>query len=148
MLPKILAAALLCAAPLVCSADEGVIRPLTKQQICTTKWGLDARHVSAAMKREVFEAAGYPQGNKDPRCPCEIDHIVPRDLGGADDVRNLQVQRYFGPWNAHKKDRLEVQAHRDVCIGVLSLSEAQSWFLKDWKAAYKKRFPAEAARHE
>ncbi len=146
MMRMILVAALLCVGPLLCQADQGVIRPLTKQQICTTKWGLDKRHVTEAMKQRVFEREGYPLGNKDPRCNCEIDHIVPRDLGGADVEPNLQVQSYTGPWNAHMKDRLEVQAHKDVCSGAISLSEARSWFLNDWKAAYQKRFHVQANR--
>src|ERR1044072_7796070 len=143
----VLVGGLLWAAPLGCHAGD-MIRPLTKSQICTTKWGKDARHVSAAMKRKVFQRDGYPQGQKDPRCNCEIDHIVPRDLGGADVMQNLQVQSYYGPWNAYKKDRLEVQAHKDVCSGSLSLSEAQGWFLKDWKKAYEKRFHVPALQHE
>ena len=136
----ILVVGMLCAVPFVCRADDGMIRPLTKHEICTTNWGLDKRHVSVAMKRKVFQRDGYPLGNKDPRCDCEIDHIVPRDLGGADVLQNLQVQSYRGPWNAYQKDRLEIQAHKDVCSGLVSLSEAQGWFLKDWTTAYERRF--------
>lgn len=131
---------LLLMALLISPATAQEVRPLSKEQVCTIAWGKDARHVSAAMKRHVFERDGYPLGNKDPRCACEVDHIVPRDLGGADTMTNLQVQQYFGPWNAHKKDRLEVQAHKDVCAGKISLKEAQRWFIDDWKAAYERRF--------
>ena len=68
----------------------GVARTdLTLKKICTTKWGKDARHVTAAMKQQVFTAYGLT-GNKDPACirdasgrRCEIDHLVSRDcLGG------------------------------------------------------------------
>lgn len=125
---------------MIVPATAQEVRPLTEHQVCATVWGKDARHVSAAMKRRVFERDGYPLGNKDPRGPFEIDHIVPRSLAGADTVANLQVQQYFGPWNAYKKDRLEGQAHRDVCAGKISLQEAQGWFIDDWKAAYERRF--------
>jgi hypothetical protein len=110
------------------ASDDGMVRTLTKQQICSTKWGKDERHVSESMKRKVFAAAGFPLGNKDPRCPCEADHIVPRELAGADSVANLQIQQYFGPCNAHIKDRLENEAHEAVCSGQLSLADAQRWF--------------------
>lgn len=71
----------------------GVTRAgLTKQKICTTKWGTDQRHVTAAMKRQVFALYGY-SGYNDPHCvadahgkTCEIDHLISRELGGADDV--------------------------------------------------------------
>jgi len=42
------------------SKTPGAIRPeLTKEKICTTKWGKDERHVTAAMKKQVFELYGY-----------------------------------------------------------------------------------------
>ena len=46
----------------------GVARTdLTLKKICTTKWGKDARHVTAAMKRQAFAAYGL-SGNKDRDC--------------------------------------------------------------------------------
>jgi HNH endonuclease len=138
---QIRAAILASAGLFLCAASpDGMVRPITKQEVCSTHWGRDARHVTAAMKRQVFRDAGYPLGNKDPRCACEVDHIVPRSIGGADDVSNLQIQQYFGPWNAHMKDRLEVLAHKDVCAGSLSIHDAQQWFLGDWKAEYIKHY--------
>lgn len=139
------AALFLCAA-----APNSMVRPITKQEVCSTHWGRDARHVTSAMKRQVFRDAGYPLGNKDPRCPCEIDHIVPRSIGGRDVISDLQVQRYSGAWNAHWKDRLEVLADREVCAGTLSIHDAQQWFLGDWKAEYIKHYgvPKGARREE
>jgi hypothetical protein len=50
------------------------------------------------MKRQVFEALGY-SGYGDAKCVvdshgrrCEIDHLISRALGGADDVKNLWSQ--------------------------------------------------------
>ena len=104
--------------------------------MCKIKWGRDQRAVTQAMKRKVFEEYGYPKLNKDPRCPCEIDHRVPRELLGGDDIRNLWVQRYSGPYNAHDKDRLENFEHKAVCTGQMSLKAAQSVFLGDWTQEY------------
>src|SRR5947209_1087765 len=70
---------------------------LTK--VCTTGWGTDARHVTEAMKQQVIDAYSFDVSN----CPkshlkgklvrrVEIDHLVPRSLGGADDVDNLWPQ--------------------------------------------------------
>lgn len=139
-------AALLLSVPL--SAGElpdhhltpGAVRGLTPEQVCSTKWGRDERHVTEAMKRRVFEEYGYPRGNKDPRCPCEIDHLASRELGGSDDVKNLWVQPYQGPWNAHLKDRLENKLHVEVCAGRLSLSTAQRKIIKDWTKLYRQYF--------
>jgi hypothetical protein len=69
------------------------------------------------MKGQVFENCGYT-GNDDPRCVpagnrhCEIDHLISRELGGADEVANLWPQSYGGqPWNAVLKDKLENRLH-------------------------------------
>jgi hypothetical protein len=124
----------------------GVVRSeLSLPEICSAKWGKDARAVTAAMKREAFRRYGY-SGNDDPRCDnansrtqrCEIDHRMPRELGGADDLRNIWPQPYFGTWNAHRKDRLENLIHRKVCARELTLEEGQAIFLGDWTQGYRK----------
>lgn len=127
----------------------GVTRPdLTLAQICATKWGKDHRAVTEAMKRQVFTAYGL-SGNGDARCVpdpntpaerCEIDHLVSRELGGADDTRNLWPQPYGGRWNAHDKDRLENRLHVLVCAPdhALPLAAAQAAIRGDWTAAYLK----------
>lgn len=121
----------------------GVARPeLTKDQICTTKWGKDQRAVTAAMKRRVFDEYGYPKGNKDPRCACEIDHLISRELGGADDVKNLWVQSYSGAWNARMKDRLENKLHVEMCAGKITLEDARAEIVTNWQKAFVKRFGA------
>lgn len=116
----------------------GAVRDdLPLSAICTTQWGKDERHVSAKLKREVFAAYGYPKGNQDQRCACEIDHLIPRELGGADDARNLWVQRYTGPWNAHMKDRLESKVHKLICTGAMPIAKARAAMASDWTRLYR-----------
>jgi hypothetical protein len=122
----------------------GVTRTdLTTDQVCHTKWGKDHRAVTAAMKRQVFENYGL-SGNHDPACKTdkhgrhfEIDHLISRELAGADDVDNLWPQCYGGLWNAVMKDRLENRLHKLVCDGTLTLKEAQTCISADWIACYK-----------
>src|SRR5262249_22655331 len=55
---------------------------ISKGDLCTRKWGLDRRYVSQAMKEEVCGRYGVKN------CPgpaWELDHLIPRELGGADD---------------------------------------------------------------
>lgn len=125
----------------------GVTKKITKAKLCSTKWGRDARHVTAAMKREVFAAYGL-SGNTDPACTrdghgraCEIDHLISRELGGADDIRNLWPQPYGGePWNAVRKDRLENRLHKEVCAGRITLKQAQKEIRKDYRISYRRYF--------
>src|ERR1700687_2421761 len=111
----------------------GVVRNgLSREKICTIKWGRDVRHVTEAMKRQVFQSYGMT-GNDDPSCVadangrrCEIDHLISRELGGADDVKNLWPEPYgTQPWNAVRKDRVENRLHREVCEGHISLQQAR-----------------------
>ena len=90
------------------------------QQVCSMKWGKDARHVTEAMKRQVAQAYGIPW---DQHGQYEFDHLIPRELGGADDVRDIWPQ----PWaEARVKDREENRLHRAVCAGTMTLPAAQA----------------------
>lgn len=131
------------------SKTPGAVRPdLTKEKICTTKWGKDERHVTTHIKRQVFELYGY-SGYSDPHCvprgrrTCEIDHLISRELGGADVVENLWPQAYgTSPWNAILKDKLENRLHKEMCANKITLVQARNMLVNDWRKAYKKYYAA------
>lgn len=120
---------------------------LSKNTICHTKWGKEPRHVTKAMKDEVFALYGY-SGYGDPHCvpdahgkTCEIDHLISRDLGGADDMKNLWPQAYgTSSWNAHLKDRLETRLNREMCKSHITLKQARYMLVNDWREAYRKYY--------
>ena len=111
----------------------GLTRNLTVEQICTTKWGQDRRHVTTAMKEDVARAYGVDRADWS---EYEFDHLVSRELGGADDTLNLWPQPLKGACTAHEKDVLENKLHRMVCAGSISLPTAQYELAHDWVAAY------------
>jgi len=103
---------------------------LSVSKICSTKWGKDARAVTDKMKKDVIKAYHFSssvcpvttfKGNRIPRV--EIDHLISRDIGGADDIKNLWPQCYEPVKKAkskqangaHKKDRLEVELNKRIC---------------------------------
>lgn len=99
----------------IIDAKTGKARPRTVAEICGMKWGLDHRNVTEKMKRDVATAYGLQRTaikarGKGP-C-CEIDHLLPRELGGDDDVLNLWPQNWL---DAHQKDVEENRLHRAVC---------------------------------
>jgi hypothetical protein len=112
----------------------GMVRFLSRSQVCTIKWGLDRRHITEKDKRTVAAWYGVPW---EQRGQYEFDHLIPRQLAGADDVRNLWPQ----PLTEAKKqkDRLENLLHRLVCSGELSLHEAQEEIRRDWRASFDRR---------
>jgi len=111
----------------------GVARPLSTAAVCATTWGKDARHVTLSMKQQVFAAYGIPWRQ---HAKYEVDHLISRELGGADDVKNLWPESWTGPWNAHQKDRAENATHRAVCRGAITLQDAQDQIAVDWTRLY------------
>ncbi len=65
----------------------------------------------------------------------EIDHIIPLELGGSNDIANLYPETGYGD-----KDRLENKAHDLVCAGTLTLRAAQQGIARNWQALYKRVF--------
>lgn len=102
------------------SLTPGAVRPLSKTQVCSIKWGLDARHVTTAMKKHVAKAYGIAWER---RGEFVFDHKIPRQLAGADVVANLWLQPRA---EARAKDVIENRLHRQVCRGELTLSSAQA----------------------
>jgi len=115
----------------------GVARPMTTAQVCSTKWGKDRRHVTVAMRKQVFARYRVPYAK---HALYEVDHDISRELGGADDIDNLWPQPWTGGYNAHMKDRLENRLHREVCAGTLSLERAQQAIRGDWRVAFRRYF--------
>ncbi len=118
----------------------GVTRNLTLYQVCNTKWGRDARAVTLAMKTQVY--AEYHMVRYQGDCAlskrgCEVDHLISRELAGADDVKNLWPQPYGGQCNAINKDRLENKLHQLVCGKAITLQSAQQTIAKNWIDAYR-----------
>jgi len=102
------------------------VRPLSTAQICATKWSLDVRHVTVAQKRHVFALAGVRWSD---RSGYIVDHRVPRELGGTDTLANLWLQTKP---EAHKKDVIENRLHRAVCLGTITLNDAQQ-DMRTWR---------------
>ena len=130
------------------SKTPGKSRPgLTKKIICATKWGKDERHVTDAMKREVFSQYDF-SGYSDAHCvpnghhrTCEIDHLISRELGSADIVDNLWPEAYgTSPWNAQLKDKLENRLHKEMCAGAITLNAARLKLVNDWRRAYREYY--------
>lgn len=70
----------------------------------------------------------------------ELDHLIPLELGGAPaDAANLWPQPRTGDASAAMKDAVEVFLNREVCRGVLPLTEAQRQIATDWLAVYRER---------
>ena len=66
----------------------------------------------------------------------EIDHIIPLELGGSNDIANLFPEPGSGAAGYRAKDRLENKLHALVCAGQLTLSAVQAQITSDWRTLY------------
>lgn len=92
------------------------------------------RKTTEEMKKQVCDECGSPKDCPDP-AKGEIDHLVPLEIGGEDDVSNLWWQP--SP-QYHVKDKLEDRLKPLVCKGKMTLSEAQNCVRDDWAACAAK----------
>ena len=119
------------------SKTPGDVRTTDKALICGQRTKT-IRSVSPATRRQVF--AAYGMTNHTGWCApgsCELDHLIPLELGGSNSAKNLWPQPYYGEWNAYRKDRLETRLHWMVCNGIIAPVEAQRVIARDWISAYK-----------
>jgi hypothetical protein len=91
------------------------------------------RRVSTQLKHSVYVRyfGGYRRGYV-------IDHLVPRELGGADDLLNLWPEPRS---ESKRKDAIENRAREEVCLTHRPLAEAQRAFVRDWETAARWRLP-------
>lgn len=117
----------------------GVAGTATAADICRSGYARRARNVPVAVKHQVLAEYGIvPLAGE----RFEIDHLVPLELGGTNDRRNLWPQPFAGTWTAADKDRLENALHGDVCANREPLARAQQEVQANWVSAYVRRFGA------
>ena len=59
-----------------------------------------------------------------------IDHFIPLELGGRNDLANLWPQPRE---QSHRKDRDENRLHDAVCTGSESLADARAEIARTWR---------------
>ncbi len=115
----------------------------TKEDVYSYGWAREHRDVSQGDRAKAFER--YPNSRRTCACQlsnvgdcCDVDHLIPLELGGSNDDKNLWPQ----PWDPRpgslEKDQLENELHSLVCKGTLSLKEAQQCIASNWIECWKK----------
>jgi hypothetical protein len=105
--------------------------------ICRKGWTATVRPAAsetAPVKRAAMRAYGEPAGASR---TTELDHAVPIELGGANDVRNLWPQPSDEPGHgfSNSKDDVENALKAAVCSGRVPLVTAQQAITADWVTA-------------
>ncbi|MDQ1486701.1 MAG: hypothetical protein QOJ62_2394, partial [Actinomycetota bacterium] len=105
--------------------DAAVTQAGIASTICVAGYTTTVRPpVSLTNAFKVADAAAYSAVG-----PGELDHLVPLELGGSSDARNL----WFEPGSIpNPKDAVENRLHAEVCSGLLTLAAAQLSIATDW----------------
>jgi hypothetical protein len=86
------------------------------------------------MRDKVYAEYGRTRG---PGC-CEVDHLIPLELGGSNDMKNLWPQPDDPRPGDAEKDSLENDLHARVCKGEMSLADAQKCIVSNWVECWEK----------
>lgn len=116
------------------ACTPGAIFPdATKNQVCTSGYASSVRNVPESEKEQVY--AEYGIASHSPG-QYEVDHLISLELGGSNDIANLWPEAAQPTPGFHQKDEVENYLHRQVCAGIISLSQAQSEIAQNWLAIY------------
>ena len=66
----------------------------------------------------------------------EVDHLVPLEAGGSNDIANLWPEAAEPRPGFHEKDVVENYLHDQICLGRMSLADAQRAIATNWVAVY------------
>ncbi|MFI5234873.1 MAG: HNH endonuclease [Gemmatimonadales bacterium] len=111
----------------------GAVATTDTSKICHPGYSKSVRHVSAGVKRQVYEVYGAHAVKA--TC-CEVDHLISLELGGSNEIANLWPEPYLPHPGARDKDVVENWLHRQVCQGQIPIAEAQKEIAEDWYAVY------------
>jgi hypothetical protein len=81
---------------------------VTIADICTPGWATEHRHVTESMRDQVYEEYRRIRG---PDC-CEVDHLIPLELGGSNNMKNLWPQPDGTPARIGRKGPARERASR------------------------------------
>ncbi len=111
----------------------GDVLPVGPAEICVKGYSSKVRNVSKKTKDAVYATYGI---TSHPTGAYEVDHLIPLELGGSNDIKNLWPEPANPRPGFHEKDRLENVLHDLVCGGQVDLATAQHAIAADWFEAW------------
>jgi hypothetical protein len=114
------------------SVDPAVTQDNIQTTICKSGYTATVRppaYQTNKLKSTLYGVYGIPSGT-----PSELDHLVPLELGGSNDVTNLWPEVGTIP---NSKDGVENTLRLAVCTKQITLQAAQSAIATNWQTAEK-----------
>ena len=103
------------------------------QQICAYGYSSSVRNVPYSEKDQAYAEYGIQYHSPG---QYEVDHLIPLELGGSNEIANLWPEAASPKPGFHEKDQVENYLHDQVCSGAMSLQDAQTQIATNWLAVY------------
>jgi hypothetical protein len=105
--------------------------------VCSPGWAGTQRVDAAKTKTAAMKAYGEPASL---RPTVELDHLIPLELGGANDVSNLwpEISDEPGQGFRNSKDQVEDDLKKAVCAHHITIANAQNAIAINWTTAETK----------
>ena len=113
------------------SIDPAVTQANIGSTICRAGWTSRVRPPERQTQKAKYRIV-YPAYHLAGRTRSELDHLVPLELGGSNDITNLWPEAGKVP---NPKDTVENALRRAVCDRRVSLAAAQRAIATDWLTA-------------
>ncbi len=113
--------------------SPGAVFQVTAAQVCVSGYSKSVRNVSESTKNAVYAEYGITTHSGS---TYEMDHLIPLELGGSNDIKNLFPEAALPTPGFHEKDKVENYLHKQVCDGKMTLSTAQKQIATNWLAVY------------
>ena len=123
------------------ATNPGITLDNIEDNICNPNWSTKSirpplNYTNKLKREQIQEYADTDTNPKD----YEEDHLIPLEIGGnSTDPRNLWPEPYdtsIPDGGARFKDKVENYLHKQVCMGNLTLDEAQKEIAGDWYRVY------------
>lgn len=111
--------------PLCTPGDKGVI---DLKVLCAP-----AKYDSKISKSVINEVYGRYGINESDRVDFAIDNLIPLELGGSNDIRNLWPQPIYSVPGYNEKNKAETKLRELACASRIPLASAQYMISHDWK---------------
>jgi len=119
------------------AVTSGVTQANMRSTICKTGWTATVRapeSETGPVKKTAITTYGETALSS---TAIELDHLVPLELGGSNDVSNLWPEPSDLPGQGFRntKDNVENDMRKAVCAGKVSLNAAQTAISNNWGTA-------------
>jgi hypothetical protein len=112
------------------ATTPGAIGSSDPAVVCQYGYASSHRNVPYAVRDRVYNEYGIARGLRKGRY--RIDHLVPLEIGGANDERNLWPQPLA---ESKRKDEVENELRVAVCVRhTITLATAQAAIARNWTA--------------